>query len=367
MGNIALWAKFKNSGEISGDYSVIKKLQFNYWYLDVKDKHNTSIDIGILLHNFKSLSELNLYLPLNNKNIEIKDLAKTLRDVNVLGAIFNESLSVNNYNSSKSFYVSFDDNASKNSESFIVYELDIKEDVSIAIRSFNSISGTQLCINLDTLGDLHKCSESNTCKDVYFRIRISGEEVHDAFIFSRGGNFFDALFHDTLTLSEFMDFRINQKRCLPNSLCESIADEQDFLNIEALHFLFLTKSTTNITSDSDPTIRRLEKRVWETYIPSSMLSAYEKSDDVLAYHWRCKPKSECSSTTGLKEWDNFILIKFPHRSVLNISIYLLFTLFLGVFINILSEKYQLPIILLFLLMVVIISVLRTKIKKRKSG
>lgn len=341
MSSLAIWAK-KKEGSSRCEASLIEKLHFNYWYLDCGKDDTPCLDIGIMLSSFEPLSELMIWLPFQVVADDITDLAGNLKDASLLGAIFNDEYRVDSMEGKACYAHLCNRDESQNNTGFILYELDVKS--NITLRPFGGVgqNGTILAIEIDNLHDLIKASDNGCGSRAYLRLRIRTRGLQEAFVFGRNYKWPDALLHDTLTATKLMDFRLNQSRSLPKTLCEKVDSAGGFLPIKALHFLLLTRDTTIVSSDEHSTMRRLERSVWDCYLPEARALRTAICDDVIAYHWKQKsglsatsfPKSQSDITESTMNsfvcWDVFIVLKFLHKSFRNLAIYFAFALFLGV-------------------------------------
>ncbi|WP_165253991.1 hypothetical protein [Adlercreutzia sp. ZJ304] len=340
MSSLAIWAK-NNNNDSACVGPTIEKLHFNYWYLDCGTNAAPCLDIGILLSSFESLSELMIWLPFKIENTDVSDLACGLKDASLLGAVFNDEYRVDSMKGKACYVHLISRSPSQDSTGFILYELDVNSDIKI--RSFEGTGqrGTILSILVENLHDLSKASSNDCGKRCYFRFRIQASGMQDAFVFGRNYKWFDAIFRDTLTATKLMDFRVNQSRSLPKTLCETIDSCGGYLSIEALHFLLLTRDTTTVSSGEHVTMRRLEKSVWDCYLPIVNRKNAAVTDDIIAYHW--KQKGDVSNPSGRRsgsfsEWDVFIVLKFIHKSIKNLTIYFMFAILLGIVSNSVSTS-----------------------------
>lgn len=350
VSSLAIWARSKD-GDFGNETPLIEKLHFNYWYLDCGKNDVPCLDIGILLSSFKSLSELMIWLPFQVAVDDVIDLAGSLKDASLLGAVFNDEYRVDSMEG-KACYAHLPNRTESlnyaDCAGFVLYELDVQSNISFRPFSGDRQLGTILSIAVETLHDLIKASDNGCGKRAYFRFRIKTHGLQEAFVFGRNYKWLDALLHDTLTATKLMDFRINQSRSLPKTLCEEVDSAGGFLPIAALHFLLLTKDTTVVSSDEHSTMRRLERDVWDCYLPDSKAPKPALSDDVIAYHWKQKGKlsADPSASTYAKAarritspficWDVFIVLRFMHKSFRNLVVYLAFAILLGIASNVIA-------------------------------
>lgn len=229
----------------------------------------------------------------------------------------------------------------KKNDGFILYELDTNADIEICDFHGSGQQGAEITILVKKLHDLVKASSSCGVERCYFRFRIQSAGLQETFVFGRNYKWADAIFHDTLTATKFMDFRINQSRSLPKTLCEEIDSAGGYLPIKALHFLLLTKDTTTVSSDVKSSMRRLEQSIWDCYIPAEDDETPSESEDIIAYHWKRKSNQEAKMGGHIDyaqdfcftQWDVFIILKFIHKRIKNLAIYLIFAIALGIGVN----------------------------------
>ncbi|WP_141300859.1 hypothetical protein [Komagataeibacter diospyri] len=134
---------------------------------------------------------------------------------------------------------------------------------------------------------------------------------------------------------EYMDFRINEARMLPDQVEDIIRNSTSGRKIPCDYIAFLTAvPVTTSLSISSPNMhkqRLLEHEIWNDYVPDGI------PDGMMVYHWKKLPPNESNSV------DDFItFIKLQTRFTDSITLikYLIFAFLFGIAGNLCASVVQ---------------------------
>lgn len=242
----------------SQDNTSIKEVHLNLW---MSSEYNPFLDIGLKLNKGQKLI---LYLPWEDAKIE--DLYETIKDQDVLNAIFNQHLKTTTKDEDSYLTVS------RSNEKFDIVRACIHTKKSNIENSTLHNKFTQLTIEANP--------QAENIDVAYIRLRTQGFESN---IFSnkRKVGFLISPFHE---ITEVIDFRINELRTIKQSNFEVKEKFQTTPKIEILHFFILKnfRETISLNSPHYDRCREFEDKAWDKYLSSRNISAKEK----LAYHWK---------------------------------------------------------------------------------
>ncbi len=323
---------FAFSYELNKDFKELKEdelpsatMNFNLWTFCDFEPDQFKLDIGFKIKNISNIKNMCFYVPFKVDEEDIVDLGEALSENNkVLCAIFNEAYSVQRIANSK--LVKIVKPKSSNAE-FYIYALDTAENIAIEYYKVNK--GTFLYINVDKIKSSFKNmgNDFNTC---YFRFRIQSEElkriVRDYPVKNR---FFETKVYSTYLI----DFRLNNMRSMDESLIEKMSNELDFMNMDSVHFLLMTRADVDVDTNSFTKAGRvLEDGIWEKYIYLNG-SKVKNLKDIIAYH-AAQKKDE---NKYIESWEFFTKMKVGKCSKKTIGAFIGVTAVIGVCVNIISN------------------------------
>lgn len=288
MDSFAFWYRKKSADNNTGkDLTAV--MNFNLWcecgWDQKKNKSGVPpreihpyLDIGFKLENLSLASSLYFFLPVgiddSEKALHIEDLGCKYKATALVDATFNESFKTTISASEKTI------NVSSEKETFLIYQLDIENDISLSQFS----TGTILTIDTKKILDNHPDSADEFQNDpvYYFRFRIKGCPldflIHE---YSSRSKVLQSLFNVTYMI----DFRYHNIRSLDNSLIERFHEkENQIVKVKALHFLLMTKAYVDVTGRAFSNVRKIESEVWKDYVGG------QDTTDLLAYHFADKAK-----------------------------------------------------------------------------
>lgn len=316
MNSLAIWCKKK----IKED-DIPAEIHFNFWKLPCSERkkyklfkeyeYEYFLDIGLKVGNTSNAEEIKVFLPFKISKDELVDLGEILiNDAKLINGIFNEDYSITTDTTPKQVKV----NRPGDDTKFIVYSLD-KENIIVEYK----YEGSVITLKYPNI-DLGSC---NTC---YFRFRIKTNTLETL---TRKYDSKNSFFENAFTMTEVIDFRLNEKRSYNGSMAESIKKDGEF-RIEKVHFLLLLDGKEDLISNGNSTFtcRELEKNIWKSYIDSK----YDKRN-IIAYHWRQKIKDIEKS---IESFNSLIKIKFSETNSSTIFKYIAVLVTMTIFINIFS-------------------------------
>lgn len=276
MDSFAVWYKAKQ-GRNTGDGQIDKKeenkeeanldIHLNLWKVKCKkwDRENTTfLDIGLKIRNIEDIKSIYMYIPLKINKDDLKDLGSLMRnDLKLLNGIFNDTCSITSNEREDGISVK------KGNEDIFIKTLDYEYQDNLKIRSTED--GSILIINVEN-------EQNKEGKSTYYRFRIDGKCMED-FGAKKSPKY--KLFRIEDIEDHIIDFRLNEKRALPEGLNMMIAKDSEF-RIGTIHFLLLISSEYDVpTARSNYSVRALEGNLWDKYIPGNC-----NSDELLGYHWK---------------------------------------------------------------------------------
>ena len=276
MSGFAIWFEGENIvNKCTYDYDVHINLWTNY--------KSPILDIGIKAIYEPQVKNIKIFIPFEYSNkYKIEDLGSTiLKTKNILDAVFNESYSMISENIPKQTRINNEEGAFE----FIVYELDINNDIVIN----KEYGGTVLTIKLEDKKSLI------TDTKYYFRLRYEDNSLKKLIESRKNYNIFNAL----LTENNFIDFRLNDVRSLDNqSLVEHIQDYKinDYC-LSKVNFFVMALGQLEIISRTKKSERKLENNTWNKYIN------LDNKNVIIAHQWQVKKE--------FKESKNGVQNKYP--------------------------------------------------------
>jgi len=241
---------------------------FNLWMLNRiihkrNEKLDCFLDIGIKLCRQGDSTHINIFIPNQIDKSNIQDLGTIFKDnTGLVSAVFNEDYGVLTRAREKTIEVQQADATPL----FDIYMLDLENDVSI-VRQFG---GSTISIHIP---------EHLKNKMHYYRIRLKCTFVDKiGYIYTPPAS---SILEGAFFQTELIDFRVNEKRILPDSLLETIRQNGDVVFTKTHFFLMREASDDYIFSHKPPGGRQLEKDTWKTYVGEDY-----SFEQITAYHWK---------------------------------------------------------------------------------
>lgn len=122
-------------------------------------------------------------------------------------------------------------------------------------------------------------------------------------------------------------------RSMDESLIEKMSNELDFMNMDSVHFLLMTRADVDVDTNSFTKAGRvLEDGIWEKYIYLNG-SKVKNLKDIIAHH-AAQKKDE---NKYIESWEFFTKMKVGKCSKKTIGAFIGVTAVIGVCVNIISN------------------------------
>jgi hypothetical protein len=277
-GSVAVWCVHK-----TGETGCTAEVHCNYWRVagdaEFKGKNGKVrdfLEIGIWLTQPLRVDKVNVFLPQPVETSAIEDCAPYYSRVDIAQGVFNEVLTSNSRGGPPSVELLKDGAAycrlhifSTDGETIDREQLDVAEVSDGALLTITRHALDEVCTILPP-----ECP-------AYFRLRVYVEKKEP---FVRTITPRDRYFQSGFEEIEYVDFRLNEARTLPNRV-ESLmrADNAGNRHIPLKRVAFLTAIPVlaDLTLSSRQTHKtRLLEPFWSEYVPSGI------PDGMMVYHWR---------------------------------------------------------------------------------
>lgn len=290
----------------SNDKKPIIDVHVNLWNLN---SNHWILDFGFHLNCHQTI-ELLLPFCINDAS-EIKDLLCTL-DQDILKLIFNEHVSVNKQTSNTYSEVTRQASQNKNfdvCEAHITLNgyLDDHTRILLEPKNCNTNNPKYLRIRINLSTHYKKIIQFVALRD-YFLNPIK-EEIH------------------------YIDFRVNEIRYLRGATFTHFKDR--LCSIDNLHY-FIIKSIDDkmvVESPNKNRARLLEEKLWQNYLEEPN----EISRCMIAYHWKSNDNNRNNQTELIKHYGFLAGFELKHSKIIQILLYLVIVVIIGIFINLLSD------------------------------
>lgn len=302
--------KNRNNGNFKIKSTV--ELHFNYWSIESKEKFHY-LDIGVKIKSIDNeLDSVNFYFPFTIKNNEyMPNLGGVIcSKVDLLELIFNEQLE------SKKAEKNYDDITFKNKEEILrIYkELSAVNQEDCVLLTHNNDGTTRLSFTRS----LFKFNDDDLEKKVWhyfrFRLKLTPDNVKKL---SQNYAPEDRLLLSRFDKMEIIDFRINELRDLPSSICNVLNENFTLRRID----FFLIRDIYDELQLSHAEYKRcrlLEKEVWKDYLVFSKKELLLPSQ-MLIYHFCEKNQKKDGTYNHLERFNAFA--KFSRLQVTPVSIF----------------------------------------------
>ncbi len=253
------------------------ELHFNFWRFRKEKIKHSFLDIGIMLENHEKIENVLIFVPSSKDQIIIEDLGHKFSDSNVATGVFNETLTVQD--TAENSYVDLD----LNGNSFArVFKFTQKEAGEFDKEEFSYEAGYQGAVIKIKKGAITRAEALG--KRLYFRIRITFKK-HIPFKYDIKSP--DHILRSSYEKVEYIDFRLNQARSLPEDLSRKIKSCNN-LEIKRIDFLLVSDISVEIKDEQQTPHKKrvLESGLWSKYTKNPIKS------DMMIYHWKAVPKAE---------------------------------------------------------------------------
>lgn len=310
------------------------QVHLNFWKLP---KCN-AVDIGINFPIFEN-GKVNIFIDTTSK-IEAEDITCKLKDDSIINTIFNEFI-----NSETCKHQIGCKKCKRSSGQADFFCLRCLEDSS-KLKQDKKYNGTLITFNISAT----KCITSCDCKRQYIRLRLSGEAIDKIYIKDKMPA---ARLQYYTSRIDFLDFRLNNVRSLPQSLTSKVI----YPTLDSIRCFLMLESGEELLLHSKEykKVRAIEKEKWPKYLEaltpyvnnkdeSGTTSFFQKCKEyfkkflpserkknkfILAYQW--------STDTPDQDFSLFVQIKRSDFFLRTVIVFILITTFFGLFPSILAS------------------------------
>lgn len=277
-----MWCSRAASAESTSTPTL--ELHFNFWREIGKDKDY--LDIGLMISQADATESACIYLPFTITHSAVADLSPMLKDASIATGIFNTHLTAANSTGNNrsitlsesatgKFFASVHGFAS-NDKTLDISELEVKQ----------CNGGSIIEIKKAAITRATKCLAGD--QPVYFRIRVSLPQAASC-AFVKTITPTDKTLLSGFDSTEYIDFRLNQARNLPDHVQRIMADAWlgSPPKIVRIDFLLVVGVTADLVGGHEIHKHRLlETDLWKTYLGKGESDILP--DGMVIYHWRKK-------------------------------------------------------------------------------
>jgi hypothetical protein len=275
-GSIAIW---HDTFPIDADgYAPRVEVHINIWRNNQRKKRNhfDLLDIGFRFEELRALRSLSISLPFVTKPEHVSDLFEVMHDTSTLSAIFNETLTPGSMLDGGNCF------AASHTESkgvqFFVWRCPDKE------LQFSTIGEEPERSTVITISDQFFERVRPRVGDHYFRLRIEVPiGMENGFVSSNDPK--DSAFLSTISTSEIVEFRLNERRNFSNAIRDRLqAKNCGLIDISAVHYFLIRDMGVEMTRSHTEfrKMRRLEPHLWDRYLTDC---PGFNPDKMIIYHW----------------------------------------------------------------------------------
>lgn len=339
-GSVALWCQ-NNSERRESQFEA----HFNYWRIVGDRAFRGSADViprdfleaGILLDSPSSVDHVSLFIPLKSSAIEIEDCSPYFRHAAIAEGVFNQPLIANpvvpilpcvelRRPSGEPFasVFSFVMGHSGRGGTQLVWE--------------EAGEGTIITIPRAALTRVTTC----LCKDsaAYFRLRIYLPKENP---FIKPVPVPDWWLHSSYDEIEYVDFRFNEARTLPDCIQQRMQLEWHSDEAPLSLVAFLTaipgKSQLSTLNAASYKMRLLERPTWNAYVPGGI------PEGMMVYHWKkvkADPPEKDWEVVAINDLTTFVRLETRHSLVINRLLFLALALMIGILGSLLAPWIPFP-------------------------
>ncbi|MCA0015022.1 hypothetical protein LB561_19810 [Mesorhizobium sp. B292B1B] len=342
--SLAVWCKPKQQTA-----TTTIEAHFNYWRIagDANfrrsDTQSTSdfIEVGILVDDPTQIDSIRVFIPFEVERTAVTDCSTYFTTADIAQGIFNELLrGVGVANSGpRSVELLRGDNSvfarvhsfTKSNSGIVTKELDLEK----------RDNGTLLTISDHVLNDA-SALYGHGPSPAYFRLRIEIRDVESNPLI-RVISTPDRLLQSSYDQIEYLDFRLNEARTLPDPLELDMRKERG-AGVKMRLVAFLTaipvQSEISISNTASHKMRLLEHDLWNAYMPGGI------PEGMVVYHWKrttsvpSDPTLASEFTGEIGDFTAFVKLRTRRSSVQIWVAYLLVAFVFGVLGNLAANLIQ---------------------------
>ena len=280
------------------------QVHLNFWKLP---KYNI-FDIGINLHLIKS-GKVNIFI--NTKDeVSAFNIFSTVTPSNIANTIFNEFVSITTCPRESSCFKA--ERASDSDNPFCIFCL------ADRVRIEDMYNG-----KLITLDVSHPTCDNSICKceRLYIRLRLTGKGIDNLYVKEEIPA---SKFQYYTSRIDFLDFRLNNVRSLPESLLNY---KNTYPKLQSVRCFLMVESSEELLlhNKSYKKVRAIEKEKWVPYIADLDLC---NNKAILAYQW--------NTETIEQDFSLFTKIKRSEFNVKPCFMFIILTIILGIIPSVLA-------------------------------
>jgi hypothetical protein len=314
-----MWCTLAEGAEST--LAPVIELHFNFWRQIGKDQDY--LDIGLMLSNAGATGSACIYLPFRIKDSDVTDLSPMLKEAAIATGIFNthltaanssdnnSSISLSDSTTGKFFAVvhSFASNGNTLDES----ELKVKE----------CNGGSIIEITRAAIARASKGLETDQPSYYRIRLRLTGA-ASCAFVKTITPT--DKTLLSGFDSTEYIDFRLNQARNLPDQIQRIMADawRGSTPNFKRVDFLLVMGVAADLVGGHEIQKHRLlEADLWKNYLGRGDSNVLPEG--MVIYHWRKKAEDGGS----VDDFNAFVKFRFRKSDAHTVKSYMVAAFFIG--------------------------------------
>lgn len=263
------------------------EVHLNYWRVAGRKRkgcvtHSTDfLEIGILIQDPQSINLVNIFTPKSLKNSHIFDLGSRFLDPHLAQGIFNENLRCSGSGSGSSWI----ELQTKNQDLFCrvhSFAKDRNERIDTSELELEEIDGGTL-IKILPRAIASSADKLGSGDRLYFRLRLlMGDRKGSPFVKVIAPS--DRKFQSGFEEIEYIDFRINESRTLPDTVNRKMQHDITKgiapLNVIAFLAAVPVSSALSVSHTQFHKNRILEDVPWTNYAPNPL------PEGMVVYHWK---------------------------------------------------------------------------------
>ena len=324
MDSFGIWYSPRKQDSGSGDKACCQSfasLHVNLWDIGSQGSR-PFIDIGLLIPNYKSFSEIQLYVPFKVDVANVVDLSPVVKEKKIADLVFNDDCETADQTNGVSTL------RREGREQVILYGFE-KDGGAPRIESDRGgKSGHGWSVMRFDIGHFSDdCERYGQWKALYMRFRIESPLIEKELFcdLKRKNQFLESGFEAT----RVVDIKFNMKRNIANTVIETMRKENNqVLQMDSVHFLLVEPANNDVDSyGADPKDCRKLEDEWTEYLWPG-----EKKDvgDLLAFHWK---ESKNSEGPGVTEYAQMVRVTSAATNWRVIAVYIV----VGIVLNVVAS------------------------------
>ncbi|MER9738601.1 hypothetical protein NKJ31_15685 [Mesorhizobium sp. M0133] len=289
-GSIAIW--HDTLADDANGYAPRVEVHINIWKGERRSAKRRFhlLDIGFRFQEMRSLRTLSISLPFEIQSDHIFDLFDVMHDSSTLSAIFNETLSAGEVQENGKTFAALNE---PKKVQFYVSRCS-RDDRSLTTIGKGGDAGSVIMLR-DQFFDRMRAKIG----DQYIRLRIRVPfHLMNGFVSEVDAK--DSAFLSTISTSEIVEFRLNERRNFSAAILERLSGGADLIDVSAVHYFLIRDMTVEMTQSHTgfKKMRRLEPEIWERYLRDE---PQFNAQNMIIYHWSslAPPQSTVDSFTAL--------------------------------------------------------------------